>query len=103
MVYRLVTFSQVKDKIFRKEDSGNEFGTVTWGMNVTHSSNAKMGPKKNYNAYRNYTDMETDAQIIVMSMDYFNMTDINGMNLCYWHILQKAGIGAISPKAGLIS
>ena len=42
-------------------------------MNVLHTSNAKKGPHDAYNAYRDFTDKETDAQIISATMKHFNM------------------------------
>ena len=52
-------------------------------MNVLHTSNAKKGPKDGYNAYRDYNDKETDAQIISATMEYFNMAKIDGRYICY--------------------
>ena len=47
-------------------------------MNVLHTSNAKKGPHDAYNAYRDFTDKETDAQIISATMKHFNMEKIDG-------------------------
>ena len=42
-----------------------------------------MGPHANYNAYRDYNDIETDAQIIAMAMTYFDMKNIDGKTLTF--------------------
>ncbi|XP_066922839.1 uncharacterized protein [Clytia hemisphaerica] len=54
------TFYEIKDALFRKHNSGKDFGTVTWSMNVLNTSNAKQGPHANYNAYQDFSDKETD-------------------------------------------
>ena len=48
-------------------------------MQVLGTSNAKQGPDKNYNAYKDFNDIETDSQIICATMEYFQMTDIEGI------------------------
>jgi len=41
-------------------------------------SNAKKGPKTSFNVYKEFSDVELDAQIIVATMTHFDMKDING-------------------------
>jgi len=69
----------VKEKIFRKNSSGSEPGTTQWSLNVSHMSNAKKGPRNSFNAYKEFSDVELDAQIVVATMTHFGMQDINGI------------------------
>jgi len=41
-------------------------------------SNAKKGPDKDYNAYRDFCDVELDAQIIMCTLAHFKMTSCDG-------------------------
>jgi hypothetical protein len=75
---KCLRYFQVKDAIFRKNDSGSQHGTTEWSMNVSHSSNAKKGPKEDLNAFKEFTDIETDAQLIVAAMSHFNMKKFEG-------------------------
>ena len=52
-------------------------------MNVLKMSNAKKGPHKSFNAFKDYSDKELNAQIVAMTMTYFQMQDYGGMlNYC---------------------
>lgn len=68
----------VKEDIFKKE-SASEFGTSMWSMNVLKTTNAKKGPHKSFNAYKDYSDKELNGQIVAMTMTYFQMNDYAGM------------------------
>ena len=46
-------------KLIFKESSAAELGTTCASMNRTGKSNAKKGPEKDYNAFRDFTDRET--------------------------------------------
>ncbi|XP_066910178.1 uncharacterized protein [Clytia hemisphaerica] len=72
------TFSDVKESIFGHPNSGSQFGTSQWAMNVLRCTNAKKGPHKAFNAYSEYTDKELDAQIVSIAMTYFGMKNIEG-------------------------
>ena len=50
-------------------------------MNVLHTTNAKKGPEDAYNAYKEYNDKETDAEIVAAAMEYFGMKDISGNSI----------------------
>lgn len=54
--------------------------TPAWSMNVAHTSNAKKGPAKEYNAYKDYSDMELDSQVIASTMVHFSMTESEGIH-----------------------
>lgn len=54
--------------------------TPAWLMNVANTSNAKKGPAKEYNAYKDYSDMELDTQIIASAMVHFSMTNMEGIS-----------------------
>ena len=47
-------------------------------MNVTNSTNAKKGAKEDFNAYKEFSDIETDALIVAATMTHFNMQKIEG-------------------------
>ena len=47
-------------------------------MNRTGKSNAKKRPEKDYNAYRDFTDRETEAHIIARWMKFVGMTSMEG-------------------------
>ena len=47
-------------------------------MNVLHCTNAKQGPHANYNAYKDFSDKETDSQISAMAMEHFGMKNFSG-------------------------
>jgi len=42
------------------------------------TSNAKKGPAKDFNSYKDFSDVELDAQVIACSMVHFKMENING-------------------------
>ena len=41
-------------------------------------SNAKKGPETSFNAYKEYSDVELDAQIVLCTMTYFQMKSFDG-------------------------
>lgn len=47
-------------------------------MNRTGKSNAKKGPEKDYNAYRDFTDRETEAHITARWMKFVGMATLEG-------------------------
>ena len=53
-ILKILYFIQVKEKIFRRQSSNSETGTTQWSMNVSHMANAKKGPKKSFNAYKEF-------------------------------------------------
>jgi len=65
--------------LFQKSNSGSQHGTTQWSLNVTNMSNAKSGPKDAFNAYKDFSDVELDAQIVASAMLHFEMKDIDGM------------------------
>ena len=62
-------------KLFFKESSAAEICTACASMNRTGKSNAKKGPEKDYNAYRDFTDRETEAHIIARWLKFVGMTN----------------------------
>ena len=74
-------FFQLKENIFQKASSGSQHGTTQWSLNVTNMTNAKKGPKDAFNAYKDFSDVELDAQIVAATMVHFNMETIDGMKL----------------------
>ena len=47
-------------------------------MNLLHTTNAKQGPHDNYNAYSEFNDKETDAQICAAAMKHFGISRTTG-------------------------
>ena len=47
-------------------------------MKRTGKTNAKKGPKVDYNAYKDFHDRETEAHIIASFMKFAGMTSIEG-------------------------
>ncbi|XP_066918127.1 uncharacterized protein [Clytia hemisphaerica] len=68
---------ETKDKIFRKSTTGAQHGTTEWSMNVSHMTNAKRGPHHAFNDYKDFSDVELDAQILAATMAYFNMETVD--------------------------
>ena len=59
-------------------------------MNRTGKTNAKKGPKVDYNAYKDFHDRETEAHIIASFMKFAGMTSIEGkLILCCLNELSR--------------
>ena len=69
---------QICMKLFFKDSSAAEIGTTCASMNRTGKSNAKKGPDEDYNAFRDFTDRESEAHIITRWMTFVGMTDMEG-------------------------
>ena len=74
----MICVQQICMKLFFKESSAAEIGTACASMNRTGKSNAKKGPEKDYNAYRDFTDRETEVHIIARWMKFVGMTSMEG-------------------------
>ncbi len=64
--------------MFVKEDSAADIGTSYASMNRNGKTNAKKGPDKNYNAYKEFFDRETEAHIIARWMDFAGIAEFKG-------------------------
>ncbi len=62
-----------------KEKSAGEKGSSFAEMNRSASSNAKQGPKKEYNAFKDFHDSETTAHILAAWMQFTGMNGIEGI------------------------
>ena len=67
-------------KLFFNDSSAAEIGTTCASMNRTVKSNGKKGPDKDYNAFRDFTDRETEGHIITRWMKFVGMADMEGIN-----------------------
>ena len=56
-------------------------------MNRTGKSNAKKGPDKDYNAFKEFMDRETEAHILARWMIFVGMTSLEG--ICYILVLHQ--------------
>ncbi|XP_078659351.1 uncharacterized protein LOC144904352 [Branchiostoma floridae x Branchiostoma belcheri] len=67
----------VHRRIFYLEQSAKEHGTMASNMNVLKCTNAKKGPDKDYNSYKEFVDKETDWLILAVTMDHFGMESLD--------------------------
>ena len=51
-------------------------------MNRTGKSNAKKGPDKDYNSFKEFMDRETEAHLLARWMKFTGMTSLEG-RMCY--------------------
>ena len=64
--------------MFLKEDSAGEMGTSFAEMNRTNNSNAKKGPKNDFNAFKDFHESETIATILAAWMEFSGMDSFEG-------------------------
>lgn len=69
---------KVSNKIFLKEESASEKGTTFAEMTRTENSNAKKGPSKDFNAFKDYHESETAATILAAWMHFTGMESVEG-------------------------
>ena len=74
----MILFLQVSNKIFLKEISACERGTSYAEMNRAGCSNAKKGPKKDYNAFNDFHASETTAHILASWIHFTGMENMEG-------------------------
>lgn len=74
----LIVSMQINNKIFTEEKSASEKGTSFAEMNRSACSNAKQGPTKQYNAFKDFHDSETTAHILAAWMQFTGMNGIEG-------------------------
>ena len=67
--------------MFLKEESAKEQGTTFSEMNRTESSNAKKGPKRDYNAYKDFHESETSGHILAAWMEFSGMEKMDGKSM----------------------
>ena len=65
--------------MFFKKGSPAQIGTMCASMNGTGKSNAKKGPDKDYNSFKEFMDRETEARILVRWMKFTGMTSLQGV------------------------
>ena len=70
---------QINNKIFVNEKSAGEKGSSFAEMNRSANSNAKQGPAKQYNAFKDFYDSETTAHILVAWMQFSGINGIEGL------------------------
>lgn len=61
------------------EKSSGEKGTSFAEMNRSSCSNAKKGPTKYYNAFKDFHESETSAHIVAAWMQFSGMHKIEGL------------------------
>ena len=69
---------KVSNKIFLKEESASEKRTSFAEMTRTENSNAKKGPTKNFNTFKEFHDSETVANILAAWMHFTGLDSIEG-------------------------
>lgn len=66
-------------KIFFKGESAPEIGTSCASMNRTGKTNAKKGPKEDYNAFKEFHGRETEGHVLASFMTYSGMNSMEGI------------------------
>ncbi|CAH1277293.1 Hypp9547 [Branchiostoma lanceolatum] len=66
----------IHETVFFKEKSGREHGTMCSNMNVIKANNAKKGPHKDFNSFREFVDKDSDGMILTCTMEHFGMETI---------------------------
>ncbi|PFX23522.1 hypothetical protein AWC38_SpisGene11929 [Stylophora pistillata] len=64
-------------KLFAKESSATEIGTSYASMNRSGKTNARKGPEKDYNSYKDFFDRQTEAHIVAAWMQFSGMAQIH--------------------------
>ena len=64
--------------MFLNNESARDVGSSCASMNRTGKTNAKKGPKTDYNAYKDFHDREIDAHILASFMKFAGMKSISG-------------------------
>jgi len=70
--------------MFFKEESATEIGTSCASMNRTGTTNAKKGPHKDYNAYRDFHERGFEGHILPAFMEYAGMKDVEGQTKAFF-------------------
>ena len=65
-------------KIFFSNESAPEVGTGCASMNRTGKTNAKKGPKEDYNAFKEFHDREIEGRVLASFMNYSGMSSMEG-------------------------
>ena len=73
---------QVEYNMFFK--SATEIGTSCASMNRTGKTNAKKGPHKDYNAYRDFHEREFEGHTLSAFMEYAGMKDVEGQTKAFF-------------------
>ena len=69
-------------KVFVSNDSSGEVGSMCTSMNRTGKTNAKKGPKVDFNAYKDFQEREMEAHIIPSFMEFAGMKSVQGDDTC---------------------
>ena len=79
-IYTYLFFSiiQIRSKIFLKEEYAGEKGTSFPEINRTENANAKKGPSKDFNAFKDFLESETVATILAAWMHFTGMDSMEG-------------------------
>jgi hypothetical protein len=64
--------------MFFNRKSAGDVGTTCASMNRTGKTNAKKGPKADYNAYKDFHDREIEAHVIASFLHFAGMKSIEG-------------------------
>ena len=76
-----VNIFKILFKLFVKESSSAEIGTSYASMNRNGRTNAKSGPDKDYNAYKEFFDRETEGHLLARWMEFVGMHKLEGEDL----------------------
>ncbi|CAH1242309.1 Hypp6566 [Branchiostoma lanceolatum] len=62
-----------RDRLCLCFSRSREHGTMCGNMNVIKANNAKKGPHKDFNSFREFVDKDTDEMILTCTMEHFGM------------------------------
>ena len=77
-IFIFYLFIQVERKIVFSNESAPEVGTSCASMNRTGKTNAKKGPKEDYNAFKEFQDREIEGHVLASFMNYSGMSSMEG-------------------------
>lgn len=77
----LILFFKIYFQLFVKEDSAAELGTSYSSMNRNGKTNAKKGPERDYNAYKEFFDRESEAHVLAKWMNFAGINNIEGLTI----------------------
>ena len=72
---------QIFFHLFVKEESAAEIGTSYASMNRNGKTNAKKGPDKDYNSYKEFFERKTEAHLLAQWMTFVGMQKCEGKAL----------------------
>lgn len=80
IIFNTLFYLLVEKKLFFNYNSPGDLGSSCASMNRTGKTNAKKGPKVDYNAYKDFHDREVETNIVASFVKFSGMIYIQGFN-----------------------